>query len=392
MHTTTTPPREELVGRATELVPMFAKNAIWQEEHRVLHPDTVDALTGSGLLRLTLPKRYGGYEADTTTIVDVLSELALGDGAVSWVGTVWTISTWLTGLFPDHVQDEVFGAGDVRISGTFAPSAVGVPTAGGIVLNGKWGFNSAAPQSTWNAHAAVRVVDGQQPEPVLVLVPMSDLEVVDDWHAAGMRGSGSVTTVAKDVFVPDERVLSFVPVLQEGRHASETNARSARWQVPFLPWASAVTTGTHHGLARAAYAAFMERLPTRKITYTDYEHQAHAPLTHLQVADATARIDEAGFHAHRVAARVDAKVGEPWSLHDRVSARLDLGLTVQRAREAIDVLANASGASSVLSTVPIQRIARDSRTIAMHAYHHADTNLELYGRVVCGLEPNTVYL
>ncbi|MEV8442900.1 acyl-CoA dehydrogenase family protein [Actinosynnema sp. NPDC051121] len=392
MQTTTAPSREELVGRATELVPMLGKNALWQEENRVLHQDTIDALTESGLLRLTLPARYGGYEADTRTVVDVMSELALGDGAASWVGTVWTISTWLTGLFPDHVQDEVFGSGDVRISGTFAPSAVGVPTEGGIVLNGKWGFNSAAPQSTWNAHAAVRVVDGQQPEPIVVLVPMSDLEIIDDWHASGMRGSGSVTTVAKDVFVPDDRVLPMMPVLLEGRHSSVLNATSKLWQIPFLPWASAVTTGTHHGLARAAYAAFMERLPTRKITYTDYEHQAHAPLTHIQVADATARIDEAGFHAHRVAALVDGKVGEPWSLHDRVSARLDLGLTVQRAREAIDILSNASGASSVMSTVPIQRIARDSQVISMHAYHHADTNLELYGRVVCGLEPNTVFL
>ena len=247
MHTTTAPSREELIGRATELVPVLSKNALWQEENRVLHQDTIDALTESGLLRLTLPARYGGYEADTTTVVDVMSELALGDGAASWVGTVWTISTWLTGLFPDHVQDEVFGSGDVRISGTFAPSAVGVPTAGGIVLNGRWGFNSAAPQSTWNAHAAVRVVEGRQPEPIVVLVPMSDLEVIDDWHASGMRGSGSVTTVAKDVFVPDARVLPMMPVLLEGRHSSELNAKSPLWQIPFLPWASAVTTGTHHG-------------------------------------------------------------------------------------------------------------------------------------------------
>ncbi|MEU4739232.1 acyl-CoA dehydrogenase family protein [Actinosynnema sp. NPDC023658] len=392
MHTKTAPSREELIGRATELVPMLGKNAIWQEENRVLHQDTIDALTESGLLRLTLPSRYGGYEADTTTVVDVLSELALGDGATSWVATVWGISTWLTGLFPDEVQDEVFGAGHLRISGTFAPSAVGVPTAGGIILNGKWGFNTAATQSTWNAHAAVRVVDGQQPEPVVVLVPMSDLEVIDDWYSSGMRGSGSVTTVAKDVFVPDARVLPMMPVLQAGQHRSEINATSRLWNTPFLPWASAVTTGTHWGLARAAYATFMERLPTRKITYTDYEHQAHAPLTHLQVADATARIDEAGFHAHRVAERVDAKTGEPWSLQERVTARLDLGLTVQRAREAIDVLSTASGASAILSTVPMQRIARDSQTISMHAYHHANTNLELYGRVICGLEPNTVFL
>lgn len=392
MATSAAPPREELIGRAAELAPLLAKNAIWQEENRVLHDDTIEALTESGLLKLTLPARYGGYECDTTTLVDVLSEIALGDGAASWVSTVWNISTWLGGLFPDEVQDEVFGHGDVRICGTFAPHAVGVPAPGGIVLNGKWSFNTGARQSSWNAHAAVRIDEGQQPEPVLVLVPMSDLEIIDDWHASGMRGTGSVTTVANEVFVPDSRVLPMVPVMQHGHHRSALNAASRLWNVPFLPWACAVTSATTNGLSRAAMVAFMERLPTRAITYTDYEHQSHAPLTHIQIADATARIDESSFHVHRVAARVDAKTGQPWSVHDRVAARLDLGVGVQRAKEAVDVLTNASGASSVLSTVPIQRIARDIQTSSLHAFAHPDTNLELFGRVACGLEPNTQYL
>lgn len=388
----TTPSREELVGRAADLAPVLAKNALWQEENRVLHDDTIEALTEAGMLKLTLPARYGGYECDTTTLVDVLSELAIGDGAASWVTTVWSLSTWLTGLFDDEIQDEVFAPGDVRISGTFAPSAMGVPVDGGIVLNGQWGFNTAASQSTWNAHSAVRIVEGQDPEPILVLVPNSDLEMVDDWHAAGMRGSGSLSTVAQDVFVPDSRVLPMLPVMMAGQHRSKTNAKVKLWNVPFLPWATAVTSAVHYGLARAAYAAFMERLPTRKITYTDYEQQSHAPLTHLQVADAAVRIDEAGFHAHRVAGRVDGKTDEPWTIEDRVAARLDLGLTVQRSREAVEILNTASGASSVMSTVPMQRIARDSQTVSMHAYAHPNTNLELFGRVAAGLPPNTQFL
>ncbi|WP_367130264.1 acyl-CoA dehydrogenase family protein [Saccharothrix sp. HUAS TT1] len=392
MNSSAAPSREELVGRATELAPLLAKDALWQEENRVLHDNTIEALTESGLLKLTLPARYGGYECDTTTLVDVLSEIALGDGAASWVATVWNISTWLTGLFPDHVQDQVLGSGDVRICGTFAPHGVGVPTEGGIVLDGRWSFNTGARQSDWNAHAAVRVADGQQPEPVLVLVPMSELEVVDDWHSSGLRGTGSVTTVASNVFVPEERVLPMIPVMQDGRHRSQLNAASKLWNVPFLPWACAVTSSTAYGLARAAKAAFMERLPTRAITYTDYEHQAHAPITHIRFADAEARIAESGFHVHRVAGRVDTKTGEPWSVHDRVTARLDLGVGVQRAKEAVDILNDSSGASSVLTTSPIQRIARDSQTSSLHAFAHPDTNLELYGRVACGLEPNTQFL
>lgn len=393
MNTSAAPSREELIGRAADLAPVFAKNAIWQEENRVLHEDTIAALTEAGLLRLTLPTRYGGYEVDTTTLVDVLAEIAKGDGAAGWVSTVWNISTWLTSLFPDEVQDEVFGSGDVRISGTFGPTAVGVPVDGGIVLNGRWVFNTGARQATWNAHAAVLAPEGEEPQPILVLVPMSDLEVVDDWYSAGMRGTGSVSTVAKDVFVPEARILPMVPLFTEGKHRSVLNAASPRWQVPFMPWACAVVAATPYGLARAADEAFMERLPTRKITYTDYEHQADAPLTHLQVAKAALRIDEAGFHLHRAAALVDGKApGAPWSVKERVSVRLDMGATCLRAKEAVDILNNASGGSSVYQTVPIQRIARDIQTSSLHSIMQPNTNFELFGRVACGLEPNTQFL
>ncbi|RKT55186.1 acyl-CoA dehydrogenase family protein [Saccharothrix australiensis] len=393
MNTSAAPSRAELIGRAADLAPLFGKNAIWQEENRILHDDTVAALTDAGLLRMTLPARYGGYEVDTTTLVDVLSELAKGDGATGWVATVWSISTWLTGLFPDEVQDEVFASGDVRISGTFGPTAVGVPAPGGIVLNGKWVFNTGARQSGWNAHAAVLAAEGEEPQPVMVMLPMADLEIIDDWHTSGMRGTGSVTTVAKDVFVPSARILPMVPVLQEGRHLSKLNAETRLWNVPFMPWACAVVCATPYGLARAADTAFMERLPTRKITYTDYEHQADAPLTHLQVAKASLRIDEAGFHVHRAAELVDTKApGEPWSVKERVQVRLDMGAACLRAKEAVDILNNASGGSSVHNTVPIQRIARDIQTSSLHSIMHPDTNLELFGRVACGLEPNTQFL
>jgi 3-hydroxy-9,10-secoandrosta-1,3,5(10)-triene-9,17-dione monooxygenase len=163
---------------------------------------------------------------------------------------------------------------------------------------------------------------------------------------------------------------------------------------PVMPMACATVGATAVGLAKGARDAFFERLPGRKITYTDYADQSTAPLTHLQVADAEVRIDEAEFHLLRLADTVDRKsaTGEPWTMPERLRARLDLGAACQRAKEAVEVLSTASGASSVHLDVPIQRIERDLRTLSLHAVIHPDTNLELYGRFLCGLEPNTQYL
>ena len=170
------------------------------------------------------------------------------------------------------------------------------------------------------------------------------------------------------------------------------NAGAPIYRVPLIAAAAASSAGTVVGLAKAAKDVFFQRLPERKITYTTYEHQKDAPLTHLQVADVAMKIDEAEFHAHRLAALVDVKGVEnaTWTLEER--ARAELGALCRLAKEAVDILAGASGGSSIYHTVPMQRILRDVQAINLHALMHPNTNLELYGRVLCGLEPNTMYI
>jgi 3-hydroxy-9,10-secoandrosta-1,3,5(10)-triene-9,17-dione monooxygenase len=387
------PDRSDLVGRAAELVPLIARNAGKAEDNRRLADETIEALADAGLLRMRVPARFGGYESDMTTVVDVLAELARGDGSTSWVASVYAISSWMVGLFPDHVQDEVFADPNVRISGILSPTAVAVPTDGGVILNGKWAFNTGSLHSQWNANAAVLAGPDGEFQPIMTLIPMNELQIVDDWHTAGLRGSGSVTTVAEDVFLPHDRVLQMGPVLG-GVHRSESNADAPIWKAPFMPTACATVTAPALGLAKAAKEVFFERLPGRKITYTHYESQREAPITHLEVAEATQLIDEADFHAHRAATLIDTlgPTGVPWTIEERARVRLDLGAVCQRAKQAVDVLNGASGGSSIYHHVPMQRIERDIQTLNLHAVLHPATNLELYGRVLCGLEPNTHYI
>jgi alkylation response protein AidB-like acyl-CoA dehydrogenase len=301
----------------------------------------------------------------------------------------WTIGFWLAGLFPDETQDEIFADPEVRIGNSVSPNGVAVPTEGGVVLNGRWPFSTGVLQSGWFVHSAVQAVGENEFVPIVVAIPAEDLTVVDDWHTVGLRGTGSVTTIAQDLFVPEARVVPMLPVIFENRHRSELNAASAVWQSPFAPAAAALAGAVPLGMARAAQEAFFERLPGRKITYTNYERQTEAPLTHLQVAEAAVKIDEAEFHVRRAAKRVDDKAATPWTMRERATARMDMGAATLRAKEAVDVLNTASGGSSIYSDVPMQRIERDIQTVSLHGVLHPNTNKELYGRVLCGLEPNT---
>ena len=75
--------------------------------------------------------------------------------------------------------------------------------------SGAWAWASAWLHATWGL---VGVLDkdaaGEVTEHQLALIPMSELAVEDTWFVAGMKGTGSNTLVADEVFVPDHRLLS----------------------------------------------------------------------------------------------------------------------------------------------------------------------------------------
>jgi alkylation response protein AidB-like acyl-CoA dehydrogenase len=391
MEVTTIPTRAELIRRASEIIPTLQANAQWHEQHRRLHDETIEVVTRIGLFRLRAPKRYGGYEYDTRTLVEMLAEIGQGDGSTAWVSWVLAGNTWMVGKFPEAVQDEVFATPDVRVSGTLSPRGKLEQRGDGFVLNGNWHFHSGSLHSHWSLMAALMTSSQGRPAPMVALVPTAQLEVIDDWDTAGLRGTGSVSTVARELFVPAERVLSVIPLLQ-GQPASSSNSEASIYRTPMIPTIAAAASGVPLGLAKAAMKNFFQRLPERGIAYTGYSKQAEAPITHLQVAEAAMKIDEAEFHAYRGADLVDAKAasGDDWTIEERIRVRLDTGMVARLAKEAIDILNTASGGSSIYSHVPMQRIERDIQAANLQGMMHPNTNLELYGRILCGLEPDTV--
>jgi len=130
-------------------------------------------------------------------------------------------------------------------------------------------------------------------------------------------------------------------------------------------------------------------LPGRGIAYTYYTNKSEAPVTHLQVAEAVLTLDSANAHVRRASALLDGHTGGPMSMEARVKSRAHIAYAMGLARQAVDTLFYASGASSIQTHVPIQRFQRDVQALANHAIMHTQTALEIYGRVLCGLPPNT---
>jgi alkylation response protein AidB-like acyl-CoA dehydrogenase len=295
-----------------------------------------------------------------------------------------------SGRSADETQDEIFANRDPRISGVFSPTGTAVPKHGGFVLNGRWPFNTGCRGCRWTVVVAVvPAADGAAGVPTSMLVRSQELTIVDDWYASGVAGTGSNTVVADSIFVPRHRALP-LPELVEANYPPRHNQADSYFNHPLASVLVVNGGGTPMGIARDAYDHFMERLPKRGIAYTTYTSKAEAPITHLQVGEAALKFESAEAHVRAAAAQLDRRSSRPMTKEDRVKARVGIAYATGLAREAVDTLFLASGASSIQSGVPIQPYQRDMQALANHAIMHAPTAIELYGRVLCGLEPNTV--
>ncbi|MER6346594.1 acyl-CoA dehydrogenase family protein [Streptomyces sp. NPDC001595] len=375
--------------RAAALVPLLRENAARTERDRKVAEENIAALTEAGLFRMTVPRRLGGEEVNLRTFVEVSSELARGCGSTAWVATLVNVCNWMVGLYPERAQREVWGDGpDARVCGVLAPSATTRAVDGGLVVTGRWGFASGSLHAQW-AVLGIPVVDasGAQIDQGSALIPLSDLTIEDTWYVAGMRGTGSNTLVADEVFVPEHRILSVTEAV-EGKYRTE-HEDEALFRSALVPVLSLVLAGPQVGLARAGMDVVSGSLAKGKgISYTFYERASEAPSTQIQLAEAAQLIDTATLHLLRAADDIDtwAASGELMPFGTRARVRMDTGYIARRSREALDLLLSVQGAGSFAEANPMQRIWRDQETGSRHAIVNPAIASELYGRALLGVE------
>jgi 3-hydroxy-9,10-secoandrosta-1,3,5(10)-triene-9,17-dione monooxygenase len=379
--------RDVLLGRARALVPLLERNAAATEAGRRVVEENIKAIREAGLFKIMVPRRYGGLETDIRTKLEVSRELARGCGSTSWATTLMNVCAWFAGLAFAEAQDDVWGRNpEARVAGVFAPTAKSRRVDGGLIVTGKWPWASGCLHADW-ALLGVPVVDadGQETDQGLALIPMPELAIEDTWFVAGMKGIGSNTVVAEEVFIPDHRIVS-VPKLLAGDPPTPYKDE-ALYRSSFIPVAVLMLAGPQLGLCARALEFVIEKAPKRGISYTFYETQTASPSFQLALAEAATLVDGAHLFAYRAADDIDgaARAGRKLSYLERARVRMDTGHAVKTARNAIDTLISAHGAASFADSSPMQRIWRDSETASRHAVISPAVSAEVYGRALLGI-------
>ena len=195
---------QEVMSRAKALAPLIGERVASAEAARRQSDETIQAIVDSGLVRVLLPKRWGGYELPFDTLVDSVLEIAKIDGSAGWCYSFLLIHAWFLAQFPDAAQRDVWDSNpDTALATSLAPAGRFTKVDGGYVLNGRWAWSSGVDYCSWNMLAALPVtMDGP---PRVFLLPRSDYTILDTWFVAGQKASGSKDVAVQDAFIPEHR-------------------------------------------------------------------------------------------------------------------------------------------------------------------------------------------
>jgi alkylation response protein AidB-like acyl-CoA dehydrogenase len=140
----------ELIERAHALKPLLRRNAAEVEAGRRVVDENIAALEEAGLFRITVPRRFDGFEVSFSTSLEISEALGEACGSTSWVLTLTNVCNWLTSLYPEQAQQDVWGADpNAKVCGVLAPTAQVRKVDGGYEVTGKWGYASGCLHAQW---------------------------------------------------------------------------------------------------------------------------------------------------------------------------------------------------------------------------------------------------
>ena len=372
-----------LRAAARGLLPLLQENAGYGDGQRRTSDRTIDALTELGMFRLFTPRRFGGFEVTPRTFIEISEILGTADASAAWVVGASATCGWLLAHGSAELQEEVFGAApDVRAAGGGAGGGTAVRDGDDYRVSGKWAWASGAPHAAW---ATVVTTAPESPTdaggPFFCAMPAADVEFVDTWHMAGMRGTGSGTWVASDVAVPTHRMIPasvFVGPPDDGLEPL--------YRLPVMLVGALTFMGPILGCGRAALDYTIAAAHSKGVTHTVYRRQADSTGMQIRLGEAELAWQTARLLAYSVADEV-FDLAAAGDAPDAVSFGRFLAKLSRAAQLAVEATATAvdvHGSGGLADRSPLQRHLRDVNTAARHPVFNATIAAEVYGKALLG--------
>jgi alkylation response protein AidB-like acyl-CoA dehydrogenase len=377
----------EWVDRARSLAPVVEQYRNQSEQQRHLAQPIFDAMAGTGIFEMLVPRAFGGPQATPAAKVRVVEEIARLDGSAGWNATIWTDSGMFADYLPEAAAREIMSVGQgTIIGGALNPTGQARPVPEGLRVTGRWSFASGCHYVTWFVAGCIvmegdhpRMLDNGGPDIRLVFLPAADCEIIDTWHTAGLRGTGSHDFRVDGVTVPAEHVVP-VPLFFTGPTARPSTA----YRTPFYDIASAGLAAVGLGIARDAIESF-KTLASSKTPAISMTTLANQQTVQQRVGKAEALLRSARAYLYTTVEEISAAhaAGGPITNDDAAALRLACAQSAQNAVDAVDLMFDAGGGTAVYASSRLERCFRDAHMVTHHMMI-APSTIEMVGQYLLG--------
>ena len=374
-----TPEREELLARVASISTLLDETAPVSEKLRTLCPEAVAALHEQGLFGLWTPIEAGGYDVGIATQLDVLIAVARADMSACWTLMIGASSAAILGAgLSEQGLAQVFTGSKIPTSAaSLRPAGKAQIVEGGMRVTGKWGFGSGIQHASWIIANCIVFEDGKPVEnlpPRAAVVPIEQVDIIDDWYVSGLRGSGSNSYSVDNVFVPDHLIVSVGQSHRGGAVADNLRRR--------LPIEHAAVS---LGGARRALDEVVKQAGA-KHRLLDPHSVASKQAFQLELGKLEAQWETLYAGVRSISNDLWRALKEnPESI--AATAVRFAAICAYATEKSLDIGNRAmrqAGAAAVLDSNVMQRIQRDLTVSAQHVMI-SDANYENYGKSILGL-------
>ena len=392
MQALATPQHAELIEDAQQLQEELERRSAEIDQLRQLPQDLAEKLAQLGFYRLVVPESLGGLGTSPETFCKICETLAMANGSTAWCVFIGATSQYLFGALPASQLQKMLTNPNVITSGVFADSGTalieerdGQP---GYRINGHWRWGSGCRNAEWIS-GGVHEVDlagerVQRDAPLTrVFFRPEEIDIQDNWHVSGLRGSGSSDYIAKDVWVPAERLAGDVE--------DTANAQLPIYQFPKFALLGIPIGAICLGMARASIAEVVAESKKKTPQGSRRPLSLRASL-HIDVAEADTALRAArSLFYENIRQGWQYAQTAPGTLEDRRAMRTATVHAVTTSINVIDRMYTLMGGSSVFETSCLQRHFRDVHVASQHMMV-GEPIMELAGRVMLELDDQALGL
>jgi len=382
--------QKSLLDKAESLGPAFAKRAARYDAEASFPHENYAELRDAGFLGLCIPEKQGGLGADFKTYSLVSATLGKYCGATALTFNMHACSTLWPGALADDLQmtaeeraeheqrrkkhfekviengaiyAQPFSEGSAAAAGKAPFGTTATRANGGWQVNGRKIFASLSGAAHYYGVLCTEAKPELSMKDTLYLAIPGDapgLSITGDWDPLGMRGTVSRTLVFKDVFVPDEAQM-----MPRGVYFQA----ASRWPHMFTTLAP-----TYMGIAIAAYE-FTARYLRGDLEGVSVKRRMY-PTKQIAVAEMWVKLEQTRALFLRMLE--DARIDPPKDA--RLRAYATQYTIMENANDLCRLAIRTCGGQSMLKSLPLERLYRDSRCGALMLPWTAELCLDRIGR------------